>query len=92
MSFRQLLFSLFHGGDQREKSENPRNLPKWHRSYQTWPHYDQALYKNILRGMSVHQKLAIILENKVVQKLSLEKKNLTINGLLATGMDGTLPH
>jgi hypothetical protein len=28
MSFRQLLFSLFHGGDQREKSENPRNLPK----------------------------------------------------------------
>ena len=28
MSFRQLLFSLFCGGDQREKSENPRNLPK----------------------------------------------------------------
>jgi hypothetical protein len=24
MSFRQLLFSLFHGGDQREKSENPK--------------------------------------------------------------------
>ena len=23
-SFRQLLFSLFHGGDQREKSENPK--------------------------------------------------------------------
>ena len=27
----------------------------------------------LLRGMSVHQKLGIILENKVVQKLSLEK-------------------
>ena len=24
MSFRQLLFSLFHGGDQRKKSENPK--------------------------------------------------------------------
>ena len=24
MSFRQLLFSLFHGGDQREKSENSK--------------------------------------------------------------------
>ena len=24
MSFRKLLFSLFHGGDQREKSENPK--------------------------------------------------------------------
>ena len=26
MSFRQLLFSLFHGGDQRKKSENPRKV------------------------------------------------------------------
>jgi hypothetical protein len=35
-----------------------------------------------LRGMSVHQKLGILLENKVVQKLSLEKKkNLPKNGL-----------
>ena len=25
MLFRQLLFSLFHGGDQRKKSENPKN-------------------------------------------------------------------
>ena len=24
MSFRELLFSLFHGGDQRKKSENPK--------------------------------------------------------------------
>ena len=29
--------------------------------------------KKILQGMSVHQKLGIILESKVVQKLSLEK-------------------
>ena len=29
--------------------------------------------KKILQGMSVLQKLGIILENKVVQKLSLEK-------------------
>ena len=32
--------------------------------------------------MSVHQKLGMIIESKVVQKLSLEKKNLTKNGLL----------
>ena len=31
MSFRQLLFSLFHGGDQRKKSENPRKVSNvWH--------------------------------------------------------------
>ena len=30
-------------------------------------------FKKSLRGMSVHQILGIILENKVVQKLSLEK-------------------
>ena len=30
-------------------------------------------FKKFLRGMSVHQRLGIILENKVVQKLSLEK-------------------
>ena len=32
--------------------------------------------------MSVHPKLGMILENKVVQKLSLEKMFLTKNGLL----------
>ena len=32
------------------------------------------LLKKILRLMPVHQKLGIILENKVVQKLKLEKK------------------
>ena len=31
--------------------------------------------KKILWGMAVHQKLGIILESKVVQKLSLEKKD-----------------
>ena len=31
--------------------------------------------------MSVHQKLGIILENKVVQKVSLEKMIVTKNGL-----------
>ena len=29
--------------------------------------------KEFLRGMSAHQKLGIILESKMVQKLSLEK-------------------
>ena len=33
--------------------------------------------KKFLQGMSVHQKLDIILENKVVQKLSLEKNVYT---------------
>ena len=33
--------------------------------------------KKTLQGMSVHQKLGIILENKVVQKSSLEKMYLT---------------
>ena len=40
------------GGDQREKSENPRNLPKRRRSYATWPHYDKALYE---KGIDVAQ-------------------------------------
>ena len=31
------------------------------------------MLKKFLQGTSVHQKLGIILENKVVQKLSLEK-------------------
>ena len=35
-----------------------------------------------LRGVSVHQKLGILLKNKVVQKLSLEEMFLTKNGLL----------
>ena len=35
------------------------------------------IFKKILRGMSVHQKLGIILENKLVQKLSLEKNVFT---------------
>ena len=30
-------------------------------------------FKIFLRGMSVHQKLGIILESKVLQKLSLER-------------------
>jgi hypothetical protein len=33
----------------------------------------EKTFKRFLRGMSVHQKLGIILESKVVQKLSLEK-------------------
>ena len=33
--------------------------------------------KKILRGMSVGQKLGVILESKVVQKLSLEKKDFS---------------
>ena len=33
--------------------------------------------KKILRGMSVRQKLGVILESKVLQKLSLEKKVFT---------------
>ena len=34
----------------------------------------RKVFKKILWGMSVHQKLDIILESKVVQKLSLEKQ------------------
>ena len=34
-------------------------------------------FKKLLRGMLVHQKLGIILERKVVQKLSLEKNVFT---------------
>ena len=33
----------------------------------------EKVLKNSVRGMSVHQKSSIVLENKVVQKLSLEK-------------------
>ena len=35
-----------------------------------------------IRGAPVRQKLGMILENKVVQKLKLEKKFFTKNGLL----------
>ena len=35
---------------------------------------NEKIWKNS-RGMSVCQKLGVILEGKVVQKLSLEKKN-----------------
>ena len=35
-----------------------------------------------IRGASVRQKLGMILENKVVQKLKLEKMFFTKNGLL----------
>ena len=35
--------------------------------------------KKILRGMFVRQKLGVILESKVVQKLSLERKNVLLN-------------
>ena len=37
----------------------------------------KKLKKKILQGMSVRQKLGVILESKVVQKLSLEKKGFT---------------
>ena len=40
------------------------------------------IFKNSLRVMTVSQKLGVILESKVVQKLSLEKKLLINNGLL----------
>ena len=35
-----------------------------------------------IRGVPVHQKLGMILENKLVQKLKLEKMFFTKNGLL----------
>ena len=35
-----------------------------------------------IRGAPVRQKLGVILENKVVQKLELEKKVFLKNGLL----------
>ena len=35
-----------------------------------------------LQGMSLHQNLGMILENKVVQKLNLEKNDFTNIGLL----------
>ena len=35
-----------------------------------------------IRGAPVHQKLDMILENKVVKKLKLEKNVFTKNGLL----------
>ena len=38
---------------------------------------NEKTLEKILQGMSVHQKLGIILENKVVQKLSLEKNVFT---------------
>ena len=37
----------------------------------------QEKKKKILRGMTVHQKLGLILESKVVQKLNLEKNVFT---------------
>ena len=40
------------------------------------------LLKKILRLMPVRQKLGMVLENKVVQKLKLEKKVFYKNGLL----------
>ena len=43
--------------------------------YQHTP--EEKKSKKFLRGMSVHQKLGIILESKVVQKLSLEKNVFT---------------
>ena len=45
--------------------------------------YQQGkLFKKLEQGMSVCQKLCVILKSKVVQKLSLEKKCLLKNGLL----------
>ena len=40
------------------------------------------LFFSILRLMTVDQKLGMILENKVVQKLKFEKNVFTKNGLL----------
>ena len=40
------------------------------------------MFKKFLQGMSGHQKLDIILESNVVQKLSLEKNVLLKSGLL----------
>ena len=42
----------------------------------------EIFFKQILRGMSDHQKLGVIIENKVVQKLNLENDVLPKNGLL----------
>ena len=49
-----------------------------------WPRINilKGFFFSILRLMTVRQKLGMILENKVVQKLKLEKKNLTKIGLL----------
>ena len=35
--------------------------------------HEEKINKKILRGMSIHRKLGIISESKVVQKLRLEK-------------------
>jgi hypothetical protein len=40
-------------------------------------HTPKEFFKGSVRGMSVHQKLGIILESKVVQKLNLEKNVFT---------------
>ena len=40
-------------------------------------HTTKDFFLKILRGMSVRQNLGVILESKVVQKLSLEKKVFT---------------
>ena len=40
-------------------------------------HNTKDFFFKFLRGMSVRQKLGVILESKVVQKLSLEKKDFT---------------
>ena len=45
-------------------------------------YHQKKFFKKILRGMSVRQKLGVILESKVIQKLSLEKKFFLKNGLL----------
>ena len=45
-------------------------------------YYQGKFLKKFLRGMSVCQKFGVILESKVVQKLSQEKMVLLKNGLL----------
>ena len=44
-------------------------------------YYQGKFLKKFLRGMSVCQKFGVILESKVVQRLSLGKKFLITSGL-----------
>ena len=50
------------------------------KKYDFWPRINipaKKMYKKFLRGISVRQKLGVILASKVVQKLSLEKNVFT---------------
>jgi hypothetical protein len=59
--------------------ELPKKKDFWPRTKHTNKDF---FLKNFLRGMSVYQKFGTILENKVVQKLTLENLFSTKNGLL----------